>query len=111
MCTKNIKNSTLPFIPSEKICLPEFGHAHKAVACYFCLPACCRRSDFGNGAKRSEQEKQRGVASFLPFFFPPRSVTTPLSERLDVLRAFRPVNGLNNLVISSNITLLLISNM
>ena len=32
MCTKNIKNSTLPFIPSEKICLPEFGHAHKAMA-------------------------------------------------------------------------------
>ena len=48
--------------------------------------------------------------SFL-FFFPPRSLTTPLSERLDFLRAFRPVNGLNNLVISSNITLLLISNM
>ena len=43
-----------------------------------------------------------GVASFLPFFYP-RSLTTTLSERLDFLRAFRPVNGLNNLVISSNI--------
>ena len=104
MCTKNIKNSTLPFIPSEKICLPEFGHAHKVVACYFCLPACCRRSDCGDGAKRSEQEKQRGGGVFLSFFSS-RSLTTPLSERLrDFLRAFPPVNGLNNLVISNNIT-------
>ena len=103
---KTSRNSTLPFIPSEKICFPEFRHAHTAVACYFSLPARCRRSDCGNGAKRFEQEKQRargGGASFLPFYFP-RSLTTPLSERLHFLRAFPPVNGLNNLVISSNIT-------
>ena len=57
----------------------------------------------GKAQKDLNRKNREGVASFLPFYFP-RSLTTPLSERLHFLRAFPPVNGLNNLVISSNIT-------
>ena len=100
MCTKNIKNSTLPFIPSEKMYaflslgLPiKQWHATSVAGVQI----------VGTAQKDLSRKNREGVASFLPFYFP-RSLTAPLSERLDFLRAFPPVNGLNNLVISSNIT-------
>ena len=66
----------------------------------------CRRSDYGDGAKRCECEQRGGVASYLPLALLLRAALHYLNAWTfyEHFLEVAPENDLNKLVISSNIT-------
>ena len=67
MCTKNIKNSTLPFIPSEKMyAFLSLGTPIKQ----WHATSVAGVQIVGTAQKDLSRKNREGVASFLPFFFP-----------------------------------------
>jgi len=71
MCTKNIKNSTLSFIPSEKMyAFLSLGMRIKQWHATSVYQPVAGVQIVGTAQKDLSRKNREGAASFLPFFFP-----------------------------------------